>query len=79
MICVGLPLYGYCEGYFGRDSYGAKRIEAFGVDWIVARELDGVYEGQPFFAEFKTHEEMLEFAKKHSSDEVRREWEQRDV
>jgi hypothetical protein len=37
---VGLMLYGYCDGYFG-DSYGNKRVEAFGVDWIVAREEGG--------------------------------------
>lgn len=75
MICVGMPLYGYCEGYFGRDSYATKRIEAFGVDWIVARELEGADEGRPQFATFKTLQEMLDFVMKHSSDEVRREQE----
>lgn len=37
-LLVGQVLYGYCEGYFGRDSYGNKRVEAVGVDWVVARE-----------------------------------------
>jgi hypothetical protein len=46
VLRVGLVLYGYCNGYFGRDSYRDKRVEAFGVDWIVAREENGT----PVFA-----------------------------
>lgn len=38
---VGGILYGYCGGFFGRDSYGEKRIEAIGADWVVVREEDG--------------------------------------
>lgn len=38
---VGDVLDGFCGGYFGRDSYGAKRIEAAGADWVVARDEDG--------------------------------------
>lgn len=38
MIYVGTILDGYCNGYFGRDSYGEKKIEAVGADWIVVRE-----------------------------------------
>ena len=38
MIRVGDKLYGFCEGYFGRDSYNDKRVEAVGADWVVARE-----------------------------------------
>lgn len=34
---IGRHLYGFCNGYFGRDSYSNKRIEAEGDDWIVAR------------------------------------------
>ena len=41
MLYVGQRLYGYCGGYFGRGSYDDKRIEAFGVDWVVAREDSG--------------------------------------
>ena len=41
MLRVGQVLEGYCGGSFGRDSYGDKRIEAIGHDWIVVRE-DGV-------------------------------------
>ena len=43
---VGAMLRGYCGGYFGRDSYSDKRVEAVGFDWVVAREEYG----QPVFA-----------------------------
>lgn len=38
---VGDLLYGYCGGYFGRDSYEPKRVEAIGTDWVVARGENG--------------------------------------
>ncbi|CAN5420982.1 hypothetical protein BH09ACT9_BH09ACT9_00240 [soil metagenome] len=38
----GTRLFGYCNGYFGRDSYGEKIIIATGIwrgkVWIVADE-----------------------------------------
>lgn len=48
MIAVGKLLYGYCNGFFGRDSYDTKRIEAFGVDWMVVRENGGQVRFCPF-------------------------------
>jgi len=62
MINVGTVLYGFCNGFFGRDSYGKKRIEAIGADWVVVREEGG----QPNFASFaegwekKDIQELLE-------------------
>lgn len=53
---IGLTLYGYCSGFFGRDSYTAKRVEAFGIDWVVVREIDS---GEPKFADFETPEGMV--------------------
>lgn len=53
MSRIGMMLYGYCNGYFGRDSYEPKRIEAEGIDWIVVREESG----RPNFATFRTAEE----------------------
>ena len=38
---IGKVLKGYCNGYFGRDSYGDKTIEAEGIDWIVVRCENG--------------------------------------
>lgn len=58
MCEVGEVFTGFCYGFFGRDSYGEKRVEAHGVDWIVARE-----DGQPVFASFvsrKQKDEMVE-------------------
>ncbi len=40
-LMVGQMLYGYCAGYFGRDSYCDKRVEAVGADWVVVRCEDG--------------------------------------
>jgi len=34
---IGMTLYGYCNGYFGRDGYGDKRIEVVTFDYIVVR------------------------------------------
>lgn len=39
---IGDTLYGYCGGYFGRDSHFDKRVEAIGSDWVVARDYIGV-------------------------------------
>lgn len=38
---VGTQLYGFSGGYFGRDSYSDKRVEALGDDWVVVRDSDG--------------------------------------
>lgn len=54
---VGTKLYGFCDKYFGRDSWGDKRIEAIGVDWIVTRSCDSEI---PDFAVFESQEEMIE-------------------
>lgn len=37
-LAVGDLLEGYCGGWFGRDWYGTKHVEAIGSDWVVARE-----------------------------------------
>lgn len=42
IMCVtGEVFTGYCEGYFGRDSYEYKRVEAEGADWILCRDERG--------------------------------------
>ncbi len=54
---VGTMIYGYCEGLFGRDSYGDRRVEAIGADWVVLRTEDNtveLYDGVP--------ERLLEFS-----------------
>lgn len=52
-LMVGTALYGFCGGYFGRDSYGAKRVEALGADWVVVRLDNGS-------TDFASGEEILE-------------------
>ena len=56
MCRVGMLLHGYCNGYFNYDFYGRRRIEAVGVDWIVARHEDG----KPDFAQFDSAGELEE-------------------
>jgi hypothetical protein len=64
MINIGQKLYGYCNGYFGRDSYSDKRIEAIGIDWIVVRELDS--DEKPNFVSFSDRQEMETMIEKWS-------------
>lgn len=33
---VGEKLYGFCDGYFGRDSYSDKVIIMNGLTWVIA-------------------------------------------
>jgi len=40
-VKVGSVLHGYCGGYFGRDSYDHKRVEATGKGWLVVRNEQG--------------------------------------
>jgi hypothetical protein len=65
MVFVGTVLHGFCNGYFGRDSYENKRIEAVGVDWVVVRDSDG----RSLFANFKSNEEMVNLINEWSKAE----------
>lgn len=52
---INLELKGFCCGIFGRDvDWGCKRIEAAGIDWIVARDE----KGSLYFARFEDNEDM---------------------
>jgi hypothetical protein len=55
---AGDVLGGFCEGYFGRDSYGDKRVEEIGPDWVVVRYESGtvdLFQGDPqFLVRFRT-------------------------
>lgn len=31
---IGTRLYGYCEGYFGRDAHSVKVVRHFGRHWV---------------------------------------------
>lgn len=72
-LMVGQVLYGFCGGWFGRDSYSDKRIEAVGADWVVAREENG----NPVFAQshvedgavtWSIHEALAEYVAPEKAD-----------
>jgi hypothetical protein len=62
---IGTVLYGYCNGFFGRDSYGDKVIEAVGKDWIVVR----TEQNEVDFCSFSDFEAMLSAVKEWSNKE----------
>ena len=60
-LLVGTPLYGFCGGYLHRDSYGDKRVEAVGIDWVVVRCENGKLD----FADGENiHEQLAEYTVK---------------
>lgn len=70
---IGRLIYGYCEGYFGRDHYSTCRIEAEGFDWIVVRPIGGS-DPTPDLAAFFTEQEKIDKVAAWSSEEARRRW-----
>lgn len=38
---VGDVIHGFASGYFGRDSYDCRYVEAVGKDWLVTRNTQG--------------------------------------
>ena len=40
---IGTTIYGYCNGYFGRDDYEDKIILFEGPTWIVCRYISNEY------------------------------------
>ena len=63
---VGVTLYGFCNGYFGRDSFRDKVVVSSGSNWIVANEEYG----DLCFAEFATFKDMEKLVKEWSSEEA---------
>lgn len=55
---VGTEVHGFAGGVFGRDSYGCRRIEAMGSDWVVTRMLEA-----PREPEFVSGSESLHWLK----------------
>lgn len=62
---VGIMIYGFAGGRFGRDSYSMKRIEAIGADWVIARNEAGEPE---FF--WGDPEELTAYTLDNSDDEM---------
>lgn len=44
LVTAGSYLYGYCCGYFGRDSYGTKKVIKVGKDAVTVQNDDGSYQ-----------------------------------
>lgn len=57
-IYIGKTLYGFCNGYFGRDSYDDKKIVYVGDNYIVAENENGYPETAIFegMKESEVHE-----------------------
>ena len=62
---IGQTIDSYCDGWFGRDSYGEKTIEAVGPDWIVCRNEAGRCE---FATGLVSFEELYGHIKKWQRD-----------
>ena len=67
MSNIGTKIYGYCNGYFGRDDYSAKIIIAEGRKWIVCSYL---YEDNDYVTcvNFDTEAEKEECIKRWSKN-----------
>lgn len=59
---VGKQLYGFCNGYFDRDSYDDKVIIMNGINWVVAMPNEGF----PEIATFNSNVEMMGWVKRNS-------------
>lgn len=57
-LLPGDILYGFCAGWFGRDSYEMKHVEAVGADWVVARDDTGLIH---FASGTDVHDALMEF------------------
>lgn len=72
MSNIGRVICGFCYGRFGRDDYYEKRIEAEGVDWIVARRTERT--AYPTFASFEDAEEKQRLIDEWAAECEREEW-----
>lgn len=59
---VGEKLYGFCDGYFGRDSYSDKEIIMNGFTWVVAISDNEI----PEIAHFDSNLELMNWFEVHS-------------
>lgn len=60
-IRVGTRLYGFCGGFFGRDDFHDKRVEAIGADWVVVRYESGGVGFCSFVGDDSTLEDLEEY------------------
>lgn len=60
MSLLGKKIYGFCNGYFGRDDYNDKIIILEGEKWIVCAYLDRDID-YVTCANFNSEEEKVRF------------------
>lgn len=65
---IGTKIYGYCNGYFGRNDYDDKIIILEGRKWIVCAYLDTDNDWITS-VNFDSEEEKIECIKKWSVKE----------
>lgn len=68
MSNIGTKIYGYCEGYFGRDSHEDKIIVAEGRKWLVCVDVYS-NSGWVTCANFDTEEEKEECIRRWSEED----------
>ncbi len=65
---IGRSVKGFCNGYFGRDSYYNRRTEGEGYDWIVTRICDDRdYVEIALFKDSEEKQKMLDEWEKESN------------
>lgn len=69
MINIGTIIYGFCNGFFGRDDYNDKIIVFETEKVICYKYIDEEYDGILVTANFKTEEEKHRYIDKWSKDE----------
>ena len=67
---IGVKIYGFCNGFFGRDDYEDKIIEAEGMDWIVCRYINDEDKQDVSFASFENSDEKNGYIKDWSIEEL---------
>ena len=61
MYNVGKVIYGFCNGFFGRDDYENKIIIAEGDNWIVCKYCDDLASYRVTFASFNNADQKQLF------------------
>ena len=62
---IGTKIYGYCNGYFGRDDYESKIIILEGKKWIVCAYIYS-YSDRVTCVNFDSEAEKIECIKRWS-------------
>ena len=70
---IGTRIYGFCNGYFGRDNYEPKVIILEGKTWIVCSYLDP-NKDRVACVNFDSEEEKIECIEEWSIEPEEEDW-----